>query len=377
MYAIGFFGGILFFVPVLALYLEKSLFSIKNVAIIFAVEAVAVAVFEIPTGALSDIFGRKRVIILDCLVVLVSLIFLLIGGSLTMFICFAVLMGLAMALASGNQQSFLYDSLKAESKEKYYKKVIGVFYASWPIGASVGSIIGGYIAKTSLAATVAYSFIPTIIAFVLILFLKEPAYRKSGDTNIFKHIGASSRVIIKSKQLLILVVGWLLLMSLGESLHQLKPLFFEFKEIPIEHFGYFSALVFGLAAVSFYIAHDVSEKFGNKRTLIVSIILAVIIGIASTLTHKYLAAGLLVSTSLLFGIRNTIVDYLFNKNIPSSHRATINSMNSFVSQIGIAVMMPFVGYLADLYSINTTYMIGIGLMFIVPILFMFIREKNI
>ena len=49
MYAIEFLGGFLFFLPVLALYFEQSLFSIKNVAIIFAIEAISVAIFEIPT----------------------------------------------------------------------------------------------------------------------------------------------------------------------------------------------------------------------------------------------------------------------------------------------------------------------------------------
>ncbi|MBU1178442.1 MFS transporter [Patescibacteria group bacterium] len=346
-------------------------------AIIFAVEAIAVAIFEIPTGALSDIFGRKKVIIMDFIVTLVSLSFLLIGGSLKMFIGYAIFNGFSMALASGNQQSFIYDSLKEEGKEKYYKKTIGTFYALWPLGISLGSIVGGYMAKISLATPVAYSFIPTIIAFFLVLFLQEPKYQKPENTNVFQHIGTSCKTILKSKQLLILVIGWLLLMSLGESMHLLKPIFLEFKEIPIEYFGYFSALVFGFSAISHYIAHDVSEKFGNKRVLIVSLVLSVVIGIAATLTHKYLAAFLLASTSLLFGIRNTVIDYLFNKNIPSSHRATINSINSFVSQIGIAVIAPLIGYLADLYSINTAYMIGIGLMFVVPVLFMFVKEENI
>ncbi|MFH2104987.1 MAG: MFS transporter [Parcubacteria group bacterium] len=377
MYAIGLFSGVLFFLPILALYFEQDLFSIKNVAIIFAVEAIAVAIFEIPTGALSDIFGRKKVLIIDFVITFIALIFLLIGGSIVMFIGYAIINGFAMALGSGNHQAFLYDTLKEEGKDKYYKKVIGTLYSLWPLGASIGSIIGGYIAKVSLEATVAYTFIPMAIAFILVLFLKEPKYQKPSDTSILGHIKAASKVIIKSKQLLILVIGWLLLMSLGESLHQLKPLFFKYKEIPIEYFGYFSALVFGLSAISFYIAHSVSEKFGNKKTLIVSIIISAALGIIATLTHKYLAAGLLASTSLLFGIRNTIIDYLINKSIPSSYRATINSMNSFVSQIGIAVAIPLVGYLADLYSINTAYMIGIGLMFVVPILFMFIKEENI
>src|SRR3989338_498961 len=90
MYAIEFLGGFLFFLPVLALYFEQSLFSIKNVAIIFAIEAISVAIFEIPTGALSDIFGRKKVVIMDFATILVALTFLLVGGNMFMFIGYAI-----------------------------------------------------------------------------------------------------------------------------------------------------------------------------------------------------------------------------------------------------------------------------------------------
>ena len=67
---------------------------------------------------------------------------------------------------------------------------------------------------------------------------------------------------------------------------------------------------------------------------------------------------------------------MFNKNIPSSYRATINSINSFVSKIGIAIMVPFIGYFADLYNINVALMVVVGIMFVVPILFLFIKDEK-
>ena len=89
-----------------------------------------------------------------------------------------------------------------------------------------------------------------------------------------------------------------------------------------------------------------------------------------------MAAFFLAFSSIFFGIRNTVIDYLFNKNIPSSYRATINSINSFVSKIGIAIMVPFIGYFADLYNINVALMVVVGIMFVVPILFLFIKDEK-
>lgn len=164
-------------------------------------------------------------------------------------------------------------------------------------------------------------------------------------------------------------------MSLGESMHLLKPIFLKFKEVPVIYFGYLFALIFGLSSISHYIGHGVSEKFGNKKTLLVCLVLSPLLTLIATLTHKYTATVLLAAPSLLFGIRNTIIDYLFNKNIPSSHRATLNSINSFVNKIGIAVFSPFIGYFADLYTINAAFMIGTSIMLFIPILFLFLKDE--
>lgn len=375
MLAVDFLGGFLFFLPILALYFEQSLFSAKNVAIIFAVEAVAMAIFEIPTGAISDIFGRRKTLIMSFATILLSLCFLLVGGSMAMFVVYAVLGGLARALGSGTDVSIIYDSLAEEGKEQHYKKVMGTYYAIWPLGASIGSIIGGYLAHVSLSTPVIYTFIPISISFILTFFLKEPKYHKSEDDNFFKHVGTSIRAILKTKGLLLLLSGTFIIMSLGESMHQLQPLLLKFKELPIIYFGYFGTVIFGFSSLGHYVGYAVSEKLGNKKTLIIFAVLSPIFGIAATLTHKYTAVFLLAIPSIFFGIRNVVLDYLFNQKIPSSHRATINSINNLTSRVGIAIFVPLIGYLADLYTVNIAFMISmVVILFIAPALFSFIKE---
>ena len=82
---------LLFFLPIYALYLEESLFSLTNVGFILALESVAKSILEIPTGAISDIYGRKNVLIYANFIYLIALLFLLKGGSLIMFATYAIL----------------------------------------------------------------------------------------------------------------------------------------------------------------------------------------------------------------------------------------------------------------------------------------------
>jgi MFS family permease len=376
MYIASVIGGMLFFLPILALYFEKQLFTVTNVALVFSIEAVAMVLFEIPTGAIADLFGRKTASVLAYFFVIMAVLFLYIGGGMTMFVLYAILNAFAHGLASGTASALIYDTLRAEGKEQYYKKIIGTYQALWPLGASIGAIIGGYLAKISLSLPVLTTFIPLIIALVLLLFIEEPEYEKEEHRNIFRHMFSSAGVVLKNRQILILLFGGFLLMALGESVHLLKPLFLTFKQIPIEYFGYIFAVTFGLSSLGHYLSHDVSEKFGNKKVILFSVIGSVIFSILAPLTGSWVAVFFLVGSSVFFGLRNPVIGDLINAEAVSSKRATIISINNFAGQLGVAIFAPFVGYIADLYTINTAYLLT-GIMLIsTVVIFSFLKDKT-
>lgn len=376
MYLTQIIGGMLFFLPIIALYLEKDLFSITNVAIIFSIEAVAFVVFEMPTGAIADLFGRRKTVILAHFIVILAMIFLYIGGSMLMFILFAVLNSLARSLYSGTDSAIIYDTLKEEKKEKYYKRIIGNYYAIWPIGASIGSIVGGYIAKYSLSLPALLSIIPISLALLLSLFLKEPNYETEDHKNIFKHMFHSLKIVVENKQLILLMVGGLVLLAFGENMHRMNSLFFEFKEIPIVYFGYIVALIFGFSSLGHYFSDSVSEKIGNKNTLVLSAVASPLLLLIATLTFKFTSALFFIIPSIFFGLRNPVINHLLNLETSSSKRATIISISNFMGQLGIAILAPFIGYWAELYTINTAFKISAILMFLGPLLYLFLKDKD-
>ncbi|MFO8015928.1 MAG: MFS transporter [Candidatus Woesearchaeota archaeon] len=376
VYASVIAGGMLFFLPILALYYEQALFTAANVAIIFSIEAVALVIFEIPTGAVADLFGRKRTLVMANFIVMLGVIFLFIGGSMLMFALYAILNALAMALASGTYNAFLYDTLKEEGRERHYKKVIGNFYALWPLGAAIGSVAGGYMAGISLSFPVGLSLIPLMAAFMLTLFLKEPEYEKETHRNILKHVRASSGIVISSRQIMLLLAGGFILMAFGEAIHHLGPLYFKFKLIPIVWFGWITASIHILSSLGHYTSDSISEFIGNKKTVIAAVAALPLLVIISTMISGFAAIVPFVIASFFFGLRNPIIDHLLNIEVRSRNRATIVSMNSFLGQLGMAIFTPFVGWMADLYTINTAFMISAAIMLAVPVIFLFIREKD-
>jgi MFS family permease len=376
MYLSCVISGLIFFLPVRALYYEAELFTLTNVALIFAIEAVAFALLEVPSGAIADLFGRKRTLLFSFIMTLIGFSFLYIGGSMLMFILFALANSFGRSLSSGTDSALIYDTLKQEKKEKHFKKVIGTYHALWPIGASIGSIIGGHIANISLSLTVLYSLIPVVVSLALTLFVIEPKYEKEGHKNIFRHMFTSSKLVIHNKQLILLMSAGFVLWGMGEAVHLLGPIFFEFKNIPLVYFGYIGALVFGLSSVGHYCSHAVSEKLGNKNTLIVAAIGSPLVLFIATLIDRYLAVLVFVLGSVWFGLRNPVVHHMLNLEVGSSKRATVISLYNFMGQLGITVLIPFVGYLAELYTINTAFKISAGMMLIPVVLFLFIRDKD-
>src|SRR5436190_8629871 len=78
---------------------------------IFSAAMLAQAVFEIPTGVLSDMVGRKKTVVYGAVAGVFALIFYAIGGTYWALLTGAIFEGLGRAFYSGNNEALLYDTL--------------------------------------------------------------------------------------------------------------------------------------------------------------------------------------------------------------------------------------------------------------------------
>ena len=172
------------------------------------------------------------------------------------------------------------------------------------------------------------------------------------------------------------MLGGFILLTFGEIPHLLMSLFLQFKEIPFEFFGWISAFIFGFSSLGHYFSHNLSEKIGNKRTLFIATFGCILFVFLATIFSKYISAILFVIPSLFFGLRNPIITHLLHLEVNSNNRATIISIYNSLGQLGLAIFFPVMGYLTDLYSINTTFKISALLMIIAPISYLFLKNRK-
>lgn len=368
---------LLFFLPIYALYLEESLFSLANVGFILALESVAKSILEIPTGALSDIYGRKNILIYANFIYLIALLFLLKGGSLIMFAMYAILHAFSSSLASGTDQALVYDTLLEENKEDQYPDKIGKLFAIRQFGAASGSLIGGFLAMYSYTHTIVWSLIPSLLAFILCFFLREPKLHKPVKKNINLHIKDSLIEVVNKKPLFLIVILSSVLWGLGEPLYYYTSIFFEARQIDVQAMGILFAGAFGLSSLGHYFSAAVMRKISWQKLLILCLIISPLVDLFSTVTFGYLAGILAIMPGLFFGVRNVIISTQTNALISHANRATILSISKSVDMVLITLGTVFVGYLADNLNITRVFQIFLSLDLVIPLIIALLYLKFI
>ena len=116
--------------PVLAVLFTDLGLSLEQYLLLNAVWAAAIFLFEVPSGALADTLGRKRLLVFSaCLMVLEMSVLLFVpknGDMLLFALCLLnrFLSGTSEAAASGADEAIVYESLPEENRESAWDQVM-------------------------------------------------------------------------------------------------------------------------------------------------------------------------------------------------------------------------------------------------------------
>lgn len=128
----------LYTAPLVLLMLERGL-SLAAVAAVGAVYGVTVMVLELPTGGLSDVLGRRPVLVASATAGVAGLLLLGLGSALWLLVASAVLRGVARALSSGPAEAWYVDAVHASEGPD---ADLGPGLARGAVAASVALAVG-------------------------------------------------------------------------------------------------------------------------------------------------------------------------------------------------------------------------------------------
>lgn len=157
-----------FYYPVMAvLFLDLGL-SLSQYALLNVAWAAASVLLEVPSGALADLVGRKRLVVAAaCLMVVEMAVFAFapIGQPVLLFWLFflnRIISGAAEASASGADEALVYDSLKSCGRENEWPTVLARLARWQSSGFFVAMIVGAAVYDPTLVTRVLHFFGSTL-----------------------------------------------------------------------------------------------------------------------------------------------------------------------------------------------------------------------
>lgn len=336
------------YMPIAILYFAKETGSFALGMTIFAIVMISSAIFEVPTGILSDYVGRKKTIILGSIAGIFGVFFYALGGSFWIFALGSVFEGLARSFYSGNNDAMLHDSLKQDGQEEEYAHILGRTSSYFQAGLGVSALLGSLIAYFFPLRFVFWSgVIPRALCIVMSLLMIEPKiHGKEISTNIFSHCKEALLHFKRNAKLRTLSIASVLNFGVSESTYMFTPAFFS-TLWPVWAIGFARVIANITAFIGFRYAGAMIKRFQALRLLIVSKVSTRFIALFAYIVPTILSPLLISLSSIFYGLVRTAEGALFQQEFTDKQRATMGSLNQFAGSIFFGVFAFCFGFVAD------------------------------
>lgn len=139
-----------FYYPVYTiLFLDFGL-NLTQFAALNVAWALSIVLLEVPSGALADVVGRRNLVVLSAVLMVVEMIVfasLPVGGPWVFWVFLAnrVISGAAEAFASGADEAMAYDSIAESERTDVWPRVMGRLSRWMALGFIVSSLTGAFV----------------------------------------------------------------------------------------------------------------------------------------------------------------------------------------------------------------------------------------
>lgn len=347
--------------------------------------------FEIPTGVVADLRGRRMSYLLGVLTLAIStLLYLLMWYVSAPFWAWAIsslFLGLGFTFLSGAFEAWLADALEVAGFKGELESVLAKGEIVQGASMLVGSVAGGFIAQATnlgvpYVVRVFLLVVNLISAFVLMKDVGfTPAKGKRMTEEIKTILHASIKHGLSNRP-----VRWIMFSAPftgGVTIYA----FYAMQPYLLELYGNSSAYgVAGLAAAIVagaqiaggLLVPYISRVFDRRTSvlLVCDVISVVVLAIVGFVPNFWIAVVLLVFWGLMFSAVTPIRQGYLNALIPSQQRATVLSFDSLFGSAGGVVIQPVLGKAADVWGYPVSYQLcAVFQMFALPFTWLAKRER--
>jgi MFS family permease len=331
---------------------------------------ITLMVFEIPTGAIADIFGRRLSYgLAGCAYGLSSLVY---ASSHTFwgFVLGEVFGAVGSTFANGALQAWMIDRIKHYGDARSCGHIFAKEQYCNGFARMAGVMLGAYFADIDLVLPWLIGGIGILFIALTAMFVMKEEYavpkKHSWCENArkFRQMLGTVRKHARENNVVrfLLVIGFVNMLTVSAPNMQWQPFFLPHLPNKV-YLGYiFVANIVAMMFGAFLATKVLHQYFGERRALLVG---QLVVGLSVGVTTFFgfpLALTFFLLHEIGRGAWYPLRDMYLHNNVPSASRASLASLASTFSHIGGMVGLLFSGFVAQYLSINTAWVLSGGVM---------------
>ncbi|MEM7276322.1 MAG: hypothetical protein AAF547_24820, partial [Actinomycetota bacterium] len=320
--------------------------GLERALVLQSVYYVGVVVFEVPSGWISDRFGRVLTLRLVAVSWIAAHLLFLIDGGAPTIVAAQILLALGYASLSGTDSTFHFETLEALGRvEEFGPREAAARRGLFRVTAGTalaGGLLGAIDLRLPFAAAALAAGLQLVAAFGLV----EPALDREPRSRPVGFIADLGATVTRLRDPLLtwlaaFVIAQVVIVHLGADLA--APYIQSIPAVTSAADGTAAAVIGGLAAAVALVGAtaagrvpDAVRRFGLRTTLIAAALipLAGLAGMAAGAT--LLVLPLLALRSVPGAVNSVVVPSLVGARVPGSQRATLLSVISLGGRLGYA-----------------------------------------
>ena len=371
LYAFSFFDQFMIVIALWVPYLAAQGISMRQFMELQAVFAIVIVCGEVPSGLLSDQWGRRKTLLLGSVLKAVSFSLLPLWSSYEGFLFYHLTMGIALSMISGGDVALLYDSHLAAGGEKAGgTALLANAKLAAQIGATASALLGGVVVALSYGHLLWANAVLSWIPLLLVLSITEPpAAPDRGKKPSAEFKEALSTTLVGDAATRLAFLNLVASGAGGLVMFWVNQKYWQASGVPLASFGVLLAmysLIFGFAGKA---AAPGTARFGQRPLLAAAGALPIIacFGMASFLGWGGILLGTLGQVGR--GLGGVLFLNALNEKISSAFRATVISMANLGTRGLFALLGPLVGYGIDRWEVPSVLW-AMGSLFLIAFVFL-------
>jgi hypothetical protein len=364
LYGFSFFDQFMIVIALWIPYLTTQGISMRQFMELQAIFAIVILLGEVPSGLLSDLWGRKKTLLLGATLKAVSFSLFPLWSSYEGFLVYHLTMGIALSMISGGDVALLWDSYLAQGGEKSRgAAVLGNAAFAAQAGTTVSALLGGAVVTLSYGHLLWANAILSWIPVLLVLCVTEPpaSYErpKKWSRNLKDVLSATVVRDTTTRLVFLNMVAW----GTGALvMFWVNQRYWQETAVPLPWFGVLLAgynLIDGFAAKCAALG---ATRYGRRPLLAV-------VGVLPIIAYFEMAAffgwgGILFGFAFKIGrgVLGVLFMHALNERISSAFRATMISLSQVGIRASFCLLGPLVGYGIEAWGLPSV-LSALGILF--------------